>query len=332
MIVSESNPPDQTETPVDLRAIGGAIWRRKIWVFLFLVLSQAVYLAFHLTAPRLYATQTKFIFKDSQGSMGSLGGLADLVGLQRQSKTNLSDYFAEVVYSYAFLAKIEARKWKIGNDSLFLHEYWKLEPYKDVPDAELRTFRKRVGKLRGPIRSFGSERYLQIEKDKRTNLVVLETRFQDGRLSYDLNHFVLELLNDHLLNHTKSQAGENRRFIQTRLEEVSGDLRKSEDALLAFQMRNQSMTSPPILLELTRLRRNLEINQQIYLELKKQLEMARIEELKESPVIEIIAPPDLPLMPDRRFNLKAWAVITWLGIMIGAVAALVAANRGRGKA
>jgi uncharacterized protein involved in exopolysaccharide biosynthesis len=329
MIVSERNTPLEAEAPVDLRAIGSAIWRRKAWVLVFLFLSQCAYLALHLTAPRLYTAQTKFIFKDSQGSMGSFGGLADLVGLRNQSKTNLSDFFEEVVYSDSFLGKIAARKWKIGDDSLYLHEYWKLEPYKDVPNAELRTYRKRVGTLRGPIQRFGAEKYILIEKDKRTSLVLLETRFPDGQLSYDVNQYVLELLNDYLLNHTKSQVGENRRFVQKRLEEVSADLRKSEDALLAFQMRNQSVTSPPVLMELTRLRRGLEINQQLYLELKKQLEMARIEELKESPLIEVISPAELPLTPDRRFNPKRWAVITWLGLMLGAVVALGAAYRAR---
>jgi uncharacterized protein involved in exopolysaccharide biosynthesis len=131
----------------------------------------------------------------------------------------------------------------------------------------------------------------------------------------------VDLLNDYLLNNTKSQVGENRRFVQKRLEEVGADLRKSEDLLLAFQMRNQSMTSPPILMEMARLRRTMEINQQIYLELKKQLEMARIEELKEIPLIEVISPAQYPLFPDRRLNIKRWAIITWFGLVLGIAAA-----------
>lgn len=330
---SDQNIRGSLESVIDLREVFLSIWRRKGMVVLFAFLAQGVYLTFHLSSPRLFTTSTQFIFKDSQGGgMGSLGGLADLVGIRSGSKTNLSDFFTVIMFTDEFLEKVVKRKWvRNDGDSAYLHEHWNLETYTTGPKPELRTQRKRVGTLRGEIGRFSADRYISIEKDKRTNLVNLSTRFDDARLSYDINTYLVDLLNDYLLNSTKSQVGENRRFVEKRLEEVATDLRKSEDALLAFQMRNISMTSPPILMEHGRHRRAVEINQQIFLELKKQLEMARIEELKESPVIQVIAQPQYPLQPDRRLNIKRWGVITWLGILLGTILAWWAGTRARSR-
>src|SRR4051794_30765390 len=104
-------PSGKTENYIDIREIFGAIWRRKWVVVVFLVLSQLLYLGLHLSAPRLFTTDTGFIFKDSQSSMSGLGGLASLVGIRPQAKTNLSDFFEVIMFNDEFLGKIVDRKW-----------------------------------------------------------------------------------------------------------------------------------------------------------------------------------------------------------------------------
>ena len=75
-------------------------------------------------------------------------------------------------------------------------------------------------------------------------------------------------------------------------------------------------TDPVKQLEMARLYRQVEGNQQVYITLKQQLETTKIEEVKESDYVVILDPPEVPLIrfkPNKR-NMVIFAGILGIGI------------------
>lgn len=130
---------------------------------------------------------------------------------------------------------------------------------------------------------------LNVSLDLRANTISVSIETKDPQVSADiLNNIVTEL--DFFMKSKKvTFASEQRRWISTRLTEVEQDLKKSENALKNFRENNRMIgNSPELMLIQGRLMREVEINQTLYIELKKQFEFARIEEVKTTPIISVL--------------------------------------------
>ena len=87
----------------------------------------------------------------------------------------------------------------------------------------------------------------------------------------------------------KTNASEQRKFIEGRLSEVKSDLEQSENRLKDFRETNRIIaSSPQLILEQERLLREVQINTTLYTELKKQYEIIKIEEIKNIPLISVM--------------------------------------------
>src|SRR2546430_10409083 len=78
----------------------------------------------------------------------------------------------------------------------------------------------------------------------------------------------------------------------------SSELRRAEEAVKTFYERNRGwQQAPELVFEEARLRRQVNIGQEVYLTLKREYETARIEEVNDTPVITVI---DTAVPPERR--------------------------------
>ena len=131
------------------------------------------------------------------------------------------------------------------------------------------------------------------------------------------NRFV-EYLNAFNAQYRQSQAREQRKFVEQRLTDGEGELRRAEEDLRTFYERNRSwQQSPQLTFEEGRLRRQVDIRQELYLSLKREYETARIQEVNDTPVITVI---DAATAPVKKSSPKRalWVIIALvLGSMIG---------------
>jgi len=116
-------------------------------------------------------------------------------------------------------------------------------------------------------------------------------------------------------------------FISNRIASVENDLKSSEGRLKEFNERNRQISSPALQLEQDRLARDVEIQKGIYLTLKQQFELAKIEEVQETSIVQVLDNPQIPIGPSNK-NLKlnvlfAGILGIGLGIMIGFIRAYV---------
>ena len=122
----------------------------------------------------------------------------------------------------------------------------------------------------------------------------------------------------------KSQTvNEKTSFISNRISSVEKDLESSEKRLKEFNEKNRQISSPALQLEQDRLARDVEIQKGIYLTLKQQFELAKIEEIQRSSVVQILDKPQVPLGPSN-IKLKLSVMLAGvLGVGLGVLLGLI---------
>jgi uncharacterized protein involved in exopolysaccharide biosynthesis len=168
------------------------------------------------------------------------------------------------------------------------------------------------------------EQNLETTVDATSGVVELRATATDPALALMINQRVLDLVNQFNLHTRQSQAAMERRFTEGRLEEVRGDLREAEDRQQRFLQRNRDyQNSPELLFQSERLQREVEFRQQLYTVLAESYERAKIDEVRDTPVITVVERPELPARPDRRGLLKWGLVSLILGLILGSILALI---------
>ena len=89
-------------------------------------------------------------------------------------------------------------------------------------------------------------------------------------------------------------------WIGKRLSEVETELHAAEDTLKEFRERNRRVIdSPELLLQQARLERGVTLKSTIFLELKKQYELAKIEEIKKVSIVSVLDHGRVPVKKER---------------------------------
>ena len=135
--------------------------------------------------------------------------------------------------------------------------------------------------------------YKDNDKDK-TKKIIYEKKLVEkfsGKIKYTDDDIYSST---QIINSLNFVFNENQReFILKRISAVEDDLENSEETLKRFREQNRQVASPALQLEEERLLRDLEIQKGIYLTLKQQLEMTKIEEVQKTSIIQILVFPIL---------------------------------------
>ena len=117
----------------------------------------------------------------------------------------------------------------------------------------------------------------------------LSVETENPILSKDLNNAVLNELQSLNRVFKSNHLSEKIKFIEERIEIVSKDLEKSELDLKTFRENNRQIrSSPSLALSEERYLREVETKKSVFLTLKQQLELAKIEEIQEASIIQIL--------------------------------------------
>jgi uncharacterized protein involved in exopolysaccharide biosynthesis len=154
--------------------------------------------------------------------------------------------------------------------------------------------------------------------DQKAGLVRLVVTLRDPRMSRDVARALLSEVDSFNLKSRQGQASSERRFTEQRLAQALADSRQAQDALQAFLQRNRDFrTSPQLSFEYDRLADNLSLRQALYTTLAQAYEQARIEEVRDTPVITVVEAPMLPARPDAR----PFARFIAMGLLLALIAA-----------
>jgi uncharacterized protein involved in exopolysaccharide biosynthesis len=232
-----------------------------------------------LLLPNYYKSSAVILPQTDEGglaALASLSGLASAAGIN-VGQVTIEELFPDIISSESVLkdvlyAKYATKKFAHPVD---LITYWDIEGTDSAEIYELALKRLR--------------KELDVSQDRKTDVVTVSILTKEPQLSADIVNNVTAGLDLFLRTKKKTNASEQREWIETRLAEVNADLAKSEDALKNFREENRQVgDSPALLLEQTRLMRNVDINTTLFTTLKQQYELARIEEVKNIPIVNIM--------------------------------------------
>jgi uncharacterized protein involved in exopolysaccharide biosynthesis len=258
-----------------------------------------------------------FLFLSSGSFTATTSFLPDVQGLENLQKRSLlgelaaatgisiglnpSQLYPEIIKSDLLLGRVMGRTFNIqqGDRGLLLKDIWELES-----DDTSKQYENTLKKLRNSI---------DVSLDRRTLIVTLKVTSISPVLSAQLANAIASELDAFALEFSKGLAGQKRVWIEKRLAEVMVDLGRAEDSLKGFRERNRSIAnSPELLLAQARLAREVEINSTIFIELKKQLELARVEEARTSSIVNMLdraRPPYARSGLGRRYTLLLFAFL-----------------------
>jgi len=296
-----------------------SIWNGRKIIVALTAIAMIIALFKAFTSPILYQSTSKLIAKTGDGGKNSnLANIAALAGVDL-GKSNTMDpsiYLNYQIKDSEFLKQILSKKWYYNGDSLLLAQIWDQKPDKTVKNADHAFQTTLIDRLR-------NDDCINLSREKGTGIMSLSTQFKDPKLAFQVNEYIIMMLDEYVINSLKSQVKEKRIFIEKRIAEIHSDLQISENALARFREKNTISTAPKLLLQEQRLLRNVMVNQELYLQLKKQYEVARIEEKNDQPLIEVIMKPEIPLdhvSPRKKYIM---AIGLFLGLGLGVLGVFI---------
>ena len=142
-----------------------------------------------------------------------------------------------------------------------------------------------------------------MKEDKETALINISVITTDKSLSKSIvNKYCDETIN-YLNNEEQSSVKQSITFTIARLDVVRKNLLKAENEIVEFQDENATISSPFLSMQLRRKTKNMELVRSVVVLLEKQLELLKIEEVRDRPIINILDAPDVrdkPVKPKKR--------------------------------
>ena len=137
------------------------------------------------------------------------------------------------------------------------------------------------------IRNFND--HVEVSEDRASGLIKISTTFQDPYIAANVANFIGSEVELYIQRENSAQSTKEKLFISDRLLIVKKELESSELELKEFKERNRGYEdSPELFMFFSQLFREVEAKKQVYLTLQQQLELARIEEVKRSPILHIL--------------------------------------------
>ena len=262
----------------------------------------------------LFVSRAAFIVRGARQQVQLPGGAAALgVTLAAYSEFSQSvSFFADLARSKGILLQV-AKKEYVTSDSPRVKRPLAKVLGIDEPDPEQAA--KIAVQLLAPNVSYTIS--------SRTGVVGLAVKERDPVVAQQVNANILTEIDRWSRDEGHRQAVREREFIEQIVGDARARLAQSEQAVKTFlEVNREYESSPELRLEYSRLQREVTLRQQVYTSLAETYEQARVEEVRNPTLINIVEPADLPVEPQRKEALRTTLVGLTVGLLIGMVIAV----------
>ncbi len=256
--------------------------KKIIYINIIVLVLTLLYLIF-MTNPYFQSTVTILPEYGSKSNMLSqLSGLASLAGV-KVGDSAPTELYQNIITSETVLQEVVYSKYKTNEypDSVNLIKYFEIKVDDNNPELKKR---KEFLLLYESL----LQNRIATNVDRMTKILNVTVNMPEAQLSADVANNLVKALDLYIRTQRKSYATEQSFYIEKRTQQVKDSLSFAEDKLKSFREQNRiTSQSPNLLLEQGRLLRNIEILQTVYIELTKQLEIAKIDQIKDAPVLNV---------------------------------------------
>ncbi len=293
----------------------------KIIIAIIFIFSFSTFTYVQFIKPSFFLSQAKIVLPSltENQSLGRFAGFASQFGVDipTNQKADLSSpsLLPELIKSRKFFESIMNVKFstKRYKKELNLIEIL-LDSEIEKPYSNLQISR---------AANYFINQVVSFKSDQASQINILSVRAFEPKYARDLTQVILTEL-ETLNRYYKSQAiREKTRFIETRISSVKIELELAEKKMKDFNENNRQVSTPSLQLNYDRLQREVEIQKGIFLTLKQQLELAKIEIVQDASVFQILDAPQIPSAPINKKLFTNTALSVLLGLFFGTIIAYI---------
>jgi hypothetical protein len=282
-------------------------------IFLSLVL------LFNFIKSPVHYARTSFVLdsESSSNSIGDIASLASLAGINASSFIDASSLFQidniqELYRSNSMIKQTLLTDSDFGNERSLLIDRLasneKIDKKWDKLNVDFSTYNSKSNNLRvhdsilNEVVKIIKEKYLLVDKPSRKT-TILEIGFdhKDELFAKSFNENLVSIVNDFYFKTKTQKTGENLKILERQADSVKKVLDKS---ILFLAEKDQSIPNPNPLTKVSlvpyqKALVDVQANGAIYQQIVTQLELAKVTHRNNTPLIQIIDKPVLPLENSR---------------------------------
>jgi uncharacterized protein involved in exopolysaccharide biosynthesis len=134
---------------------------------------------------------------------------------------------------------------------------------------------------------------IAVRPNPTAGILEVATTASSPQLAELMNRRLLDLVVDFNIRRRQATAAAEQSFAAERLQAAQSELRDAERAFERFLELNRTyQSSPQLVVQAARLQRTMEMRQQVFLSLSQSHEQARIDAVRNTPVISLITAPE----------------------------------------
>ena len=336
------------ETPVDEITVKEFIAKIKGWYFYLLshwkiiflcgIIGGALGFAYSFTQKPMYTASLSFAIEDQQqsGALGGALGLASQFGFDFGQSgggiftgLNLIELFkSRAMVEQTLLSPVTPGDEKFSFAELYIQNMKWREKWKDsaafrdlqfLPNSNRQKFTRVQDSILGIIYQSISKGSLNVgQKDKKIDIITIEFNSDDESFAKKFTEALAKVVSDYYVSTKTQKARLNKEILEKQTDSVRREL---NNAIAGVAIANDNTFGLNPALNVRRVpsaRRQVDVqaNTAILTELVKQTELAKVVLRKETPLIQVIDKPILPLKKTRFGKLKG---IVYGGLIAGSL-------------
>ena len=279
----------------------------------------SVVLLYNFIKSPIHYARTSFVLdsESSSNSIGDIASLASLAGINASSFIDASSLFQidniqELYRSNSMIKQTLLTDSDFGNERSLLIDRLanneKIDKKWDKLNIDFSTYNSKSNNLRvhdsilNEVVKIIKEKYLLVDKPSRKT-TILEIGFdhKDELFAKSFNENLVSIVNDFYFKTKTQKTGENLKILERQADSVKKVLDKS---ILFLAEKDQSIPNPNPLTKVSlvpyqKALVDVQANGAIYQQIVTQLELAKVTHRNNTPLIQIIDKPVLPLENSR---------------------------------
>lgn len=297
--MNNSDNPKNIENEISLFDFYQIILRKKIKIFTFIFITTLLAITYSLVATPYFKSYISIYPETNSSNTSGLSqfkGIASTLGFNFGNQTNTPFYLPDLVRSRMLQKEVVLNEWNTNKSEspINLISYWEFDKNSRF---NIKKIIKSIFNSNNSGNAILKQTELAIEElndlisvnEEESGLISISVFTEEPQLSADIVNFIGEIIKKYISKDVFIKASENRIFLENRLETSKLDLANSEEMLTKFRKNHPiALDTPELQQQRGRLIRDLTVNQEVYITLRQQYEIAKLEELKAIPIINIL--------------------------------------------
>lgn len=345
------NLPEEEEEGLDIMAMVKGLWAGRKTIIIVTSIFIVLGLVAALTMKRTYSVSSTMVPQMTSRSNSSLSSLASLAGVDLGMANTGADLspliYPQIVGSVPFRLELlnTPLHYEKADTAVSMFTYAKEYAKPSVgsyivkytiglPFTLLNLIRKDKeeepivldGADEGPkpivltkdetamLKAIGQN--VSLDVDKKEGYLTLTVNGSEPLQTAELALKAQELLQAEVTRFRTEKAQDNLNYVQARYNEIKKETEALQTQLATVRDRSQDMATTRARIEQERIQSKYNVSSAIYSEMAKQLEQAKMQVKRDTPMLTIIQPVTVPTRPS---NSRAKTLIVWtfLGFVLG---------------